>query len=324
MPALIELPQRDYQKADACGLALDAKQRAAERERDRRSGRLVASFASAVIDFEQAAAVSPDSALTQPVLAALLEDPSHVLLGTRYEHNTYEEVQVVWQQQRQPTAPFIPSNNSVVQGMEHETSQIFARSLSFGRRRCFRLHRFRLRSEAALAMTSALSLQALERATSGVSCEDGGAIRGSNIGGFQDLLASDSALACDLRSVFMLAVQQTAEADRAMVLEKEASVTPPSSPRCNAFAAWMNVSFKGTLNHIHNHGDNSWAAVCYTKVPKRSLSRSEGALLLRLTRGHGARFMEPDEDLHVPYMCLPGNAEAVAEDGTLKLLALHF
>ena len=28
------------------------------------------------------------------------------------------------------------------------------------------------------------------------------------------------------------------------------------------------------------------------------------------------RFMEPDEDLHVPYMCLPDDAAVAAEKGT--------
>jgi hypothetical protein len=290
----------------------EEKAQRAERERERRTGRLVTSFAPTVSVAALAASESPDGMLPQSVLAALLEDPSHMLSGTLCQNNTYEEVPVVWQQ-----LGTLPFSSSVLWGVQHETSQLFARPLSFGRRRCFRLHRFRLCSESALAMTSALSQLALQRAASDSAgrCKDAG-IRGSNVGGFQQLLASDSTLAHDLRSAFTGAIRQVAAADRTRVLEEEPSTTPPVSPRCDAFAAWMNVSFKGSLNHIHNHGENTWAAVAYTKIPAVQSSRNEGALLLRLTRGRGARFMEPDEDLHVPYMALhPGADAAEIDDG---------
>ena len=226
-------------KCDFAEPPLDSAQRA-ERERERRNSRLTESFASTVSVAARAASESPDGVLPQSVLAALLEDPAHMLSGTPCQNNTYEEVPVLWQQ-----LGAVPCSASVLRGMQHETSQLFARSLSFGRRRCFRLHRFRLGGESALAMTSALSQLALQRAISDPArFSEEGAIRGSNVGGFQQLLASDSALAHELRSAFIGAIRQVAAADRARVLEEEPSVTPPVSPRCDAFAAWMNVLSK--------------------------------------------------------------------------------
>ena len=110
------------------------------------------------------------------------------------------------------------------------------------------------------------------------------------MGGFQDLLASDHALAAELRSSFTGAVREAATQDAAKVVAEEESSTPPCSPRCDTFAAWMNVSQQGALNYLHNHGTSSWAAVAYTKIPHHERSqRNEGALLLRLSRGHGSR-----------------------------------
>ena len=169
------------------------------------------------------------------------------------------------------------------------------RPLSFGRQRCFRLHRFLLRSEPGIGFFSKLSQLALQRAATAVDEASlqglaAAQLRGSNVGGFQDLLASDHALAAELRSSFTGAVREAATQDAAKVVAEEESSTPPCSPRCDTFAAWMNVSQQGALNYLHNHGTSSWAAVAYTKIPHHERSqRNEGALLLRLSRGHGAR-----------------------------------
>ena len=107
----------------------------AEREKNRRTNRLVSSFASTVFAAAQAASTS-DGALPHSVLAALLEDPVHVLLndGVPYQRNTYEEVPVLWQQRD----CMMTWSHPVLEGMVHETTQLFVRPLSFGRRRCFR------------------------------------------------------------------------------------------------------------------------------------------------------------------------------------------
>jgi hypothetical protein len=249
------------------GLLRDAHQRACElraekeraaKERDRRDSRLVASFASSVFDAEQAAAVSPDCMLPQSVLAVLLEDPSHALNGTPYQRNKYEEVPVVWQ--RRPAAPFTLSSSPVLQGMEHETSQLFARPLCFGRCRCFRLHRFRLRSEAALEMMAALSILALQRATSGFAHEDAGGIRGSNVGGFQQLLASDSTLAHLLRCAFTGAVRQVAEAALSLLfspLSFSLSLLPDEATTANEWYTHAHTHTHAHTIYIHIQGSRS-------------------------------------------------------------------
>ena len=66
-------------------------------------------------DGESAAHVLPTS-----VLAALLEDPVHILTsGKPYPHNVYEEVPIVWQRIRD-----ISSTDAVLQGAVHETTQV--------------------------------------------------------------------------------------------------------------------------------------------------------------------------------------------------------
>jgi len=73
-----------------------------------------------------------------------------------------------------------------VQGAIHETSQTFVRPLSFGRKRCFRLHRFKLLSARGLKLTSALSEHALQRAAVAAAARDSAplaakALRGENL-----------------------------------------------------------------------------------------------------------------------------------------------
>ena len=59
-------------------------------------------------------------ALPMNVLAALLEDPVHILTsGKPYPHNVYEEVPIVWQRIRD-----ISSTDAVLQGAVHETTQV--------------------------------------------------------------------------------------------------------------------------------------------------------------------------------------------------------
>jgi hypothetical protein len=65
-------------------------------------------------------AESAAHALPTNVLAALLEDPVHILTsGKPYPHNVYEEVPIVWQRIRD-----ISSTDAVLQGAVHETTQV--------------------------------------------------------------------------------------------------------------------------------------------------------------------------------------------------------
>mmetsp|Transcript_157933 Transcript_157933/g.506547 ORF Transcript_157933/g.506547 Transcript_157933/m.506547 type:complete len:335 (+) Transcript_157933:102-1106(+) len=239
--------------------------------------------------------------LPQSVLAALLQDPISVHFG---QTETNEEVSVVWQKLGQI------SSCSAAGTAQHNVSQFFVRPLSFGRRRCFRLHRFILHGTAAEEMLASSNSLALGKAEASVSDHVGedAPLQGSNIGGFQDIVSTDVPCMAALRDAIWTCVQAAAAADSAAVLAG-GETTPPASPRgpADGFAAWMNVSGHGALNQLHNHGTSTFATVAYTSVPMDHQGHEDdgqGALLLRLSRGTGARFMEPDEDLHVPWMSL--------------------
>eukprot|EP00288_Rhodomonas_lens_P013861 CAMPEP_0177714936 /NCGR_PEP_ID=MMETSP0484_2-20121128/13716_1 /TAXON_ID=354590 /ORGANISM="Rhodomonas lens, Strain RHODO" /LENGTH=379 /DNA_ID=CAMNT_0019226881 /DNA_START=1 /DNA_END=1140 /DNA_ORIENTATION=+ len=274
------------------------------------------SFAATVATAEENVTSCEPGNNQHAVLAALLEDPVHVLLGKPYLGNTYQEVPIQW------TQTISGSNNcAAMHNAVHEVSQTFVRPLSFGRRRCFRIHRFTLPENDNL-MTE-LSNFALERADRGLSAESSEeGLRGSNIGGFQAVVSSSDPLSDSLRSVFTDAVHNVSKCDRQILLDTKEEMTPPSSPRKDSpFAAWINVSSKGALNHLHNHGTSVWAAVLYTKVPEPIADAEDhrkpgGSLLLRLSRGTGVRFMEPDEDLHVSRMWLPAEAGELTEHVT--------
>lgn len=157
-----------------------------------------------------------------------------------------------------------------------------------------------------------LSKVALSRATGSTSKLVGtdAPLRGSNLGGFQDIFEGEE-LADVLRQAFASCIRAAACKD-AELISSSGDLTPPSSPRCEGSAIWMNVSGRGALNVQHNHGTSVFAAVAYTKLPgmqepscnsdHQATSRNEGSLLLRLSRGSGATFMEPDEEIHVPRM----------------------
>lgn len=193
------------------------------------------------------------------------------------------------------------------------------------------------------ALTEKAISRARARASESVGEETG--YRGSNLGGFQDIIDAEDQLAAPLRDAFMFCMQRAAAADAAEVLAG-GDMTSPPSPRCppsgTAGAAWMNVSGKGALNILHNHGTSAYAAVAYGQVPGGSspdasgvpcghdlqAGRNDGALLLRLSRGSGARFMEPDEDVHVPrlFALRPEESEAVStesDDDAVQYLQIH-
>jgi len=241
--------------------------------------------------------------LPHEVLAALLESPYQFQVSGKLRSDTvYREIPVQWSAQGQ--APLC--NNALV-GAVHEVSQTFVRPLSFGRKKCFRLHRFSLSPERAEEVMSALSNQALMRSDAAGSSEVGeegesAEFRGSNVGGYQDITDDQDPSIHSVREAFRLCVLKAAEVDTSAITA-DGDATPPNSPRCEGSAVWLNVSHKGSLNLLHQHGTCAFAAVAYAKVAKASCTENtEGSLLLRLSRGCGASFMEPDEDLHVPRM----------------------
>ncbi|CAK0788656.1 unnamed protein product [Prorocentrum cordatum] len=253
----------------------------------------------------------------QSVLAALLEDPTPIFVGRQQSADTaYQEVAVEWQPH--PDVPLQACGQ--IGTVLHEASQPFRRPLSFGRLRTFRLHRFSLQGQEVEATMRELSEFASSHAKLRKSASVGEeAVRGSNLRGFQDIVSAEQPLMAALRALFTDCVRRAAAADTAEVTAA-GEMTPPPSPRCSDedFCAWMNVSGKGAMNILHNHGTNAYGAVLYTQVPAQEggqVACDRGALLLRLSRGSGARFMEPDEDLHVPRMG-NGNADGVGSVGT--------
>ena len=288
----------------------------------------------------------------QMVLAALLEDPVGMIGGRPNLANRYQEIPVVWKRCGEASSS---AAGDMMAGAIHEISQTFVRPLSFGRRLCFRIHRFvPAISPQGDSIVQALSNLALDRAQEAAAAASARAdecgaeagsrknsLPGSNIGGYQEVLGSSEPLAGALQAAFLHCVSSASEVDAAAImLAAGDDDTPPSSPRKDGtFASWMNVSFKGSLNQLHNHGTSAWAAVAYTQVPKPSMSDDNnrnintesndqhtgvvnsngdghvggglkpGSLLLCLKRGHGLKFMEPDEELHVSRMWHPGDGQ---------------
>lgn len=258
--------------------------------------------------------------LPQCLYAALLEDPTPLLVGKSFSSDSiYKEIAIRWQGRTCNVAHQIEGQLS---HMLVETSQDFARSLSFGRKRSFRFHRFTLMGDEALSTMDALTGLA-SRSKQSSSIE--GTMRGSNIKGFQDVVNAEEPLMISLRAIFAQCVQVAAAFDTAEVTD----MTPPNSPRGDGgFAAWMNISGKGALNMLHNHGTSSYAAVLYTSVPPMCSSQADiyedkGALLFRLSRGSGSKFIEPDEDLHVSRMSATNakegdSQECESSDGSIQ------
>jgi len=250
--------------------------------------------------------------LPQRVYAALLEDPTPMIVGSMHsEEVVYREVALQWGQV--PCRCVLEEDRA--HAVLHETSQDFVRPLSFGRRRCFRFHQFTLSAEDAFSTMRALAefAESTKARASEVVGEE--AVRGSNLGGFQDVVDGRIPLMTSLREIFAQCVQMASALDASHVTD----MTPPSSPRgdSDAFAAWMNVSGKGDFNILHNHGDSSYAAVLYVSTPpmcglQASVYQDKGALLFRLSRGFGAKFMEPDEDAHVVQMSAPKDGDLTA------------
>lgn len=242
--------------------------------------------------------------LPHELLEALLESPYLFMIHNKVptvSDMVYREIHLQWKAHGHPLAC-----NNALDGSVHETSQTFIRPLSFGRQKCFRLHRFSLSSERATEVMHVLANQALRKADAAAACKGEDAeFRGSNVGGHQEILENTDPGIPLLREAFRLCVLRAAEMDTSSVLSDEEEFTPPSSPRCEGSAVWSNVSRSGTFNLLHNHGTTAFAAVAYARVPQTMSSSpqaSQGELLLRLSRGCGATFMEPDEDLHVPRM----------------------
>lgn len=257
-----------------------------------------------------AEAAPREDSLPQCLYAALLEDPTPLLVGKNFSSESiYKEITIRWQVRTCSVAHQIEGR---VSRMLVETSQDFARSLSFGRERCFRFHRFTLMGDEAFSMMHALTgLASRSKQCSSIA----GTMRGSNIKGFQDVVNTEEPLMISLRAIFAQCVQVAAAFDTAKVTD----MTPPNSPRGDVgFAAWMNISGKGALNMLHNHGTSSYAAVLYTSVPpmcsaQADIYQDKGALLFRLSRGSGSKFIEPDEDLHVARMSTTTTNEGDSE-----------
>mmetsp|Transcript_39310 Transcript_39310/g.116483 ORF Transcript_39310/g.116483 Transcript_39310/m.116483 type:complete len:338 (-) Transcript_39310:25-1038(-) len=290
-----------------------------------------------------AEATPASAALPQAVFAALLEDPTPLLFGGGHCAETvYQEAAIEWR----PNSDDARQPCGDIDEVVHEVSQRFRRPLSFGRQRCFRLHRFNLQGQEVPAMMGALSHFASSRAE-GRDSELVGeeALRGSNLRGFQDVIDAEDQLMASLRRLFVHCVGKAAAADKAEVVAEGSGDTPPPSPRCanDSFSAWMNVSGRGAMNILHNHGASAYAAVAYTQTPQNSgreasaassasadkAADDRGALLLRLSRGTGAKFMEPDEDLHVSRMSDGGADGAMSvstesgEDGVVRYVRVQ-
>lgn len=257
----------------------------------------IGAFASSVAAAEKSVG---SGSLPHELLGALLESPYVFQVNGKLPEDTvYTEIPIQWRVQ----GPALACNNAL-DGAVHETSQTFVRPLSFGRQKCFRLHRFSLSPNKASEAMSALSDQALTKADAAASLEaEDAQFRGSNVGGYQEIVENENPCINLLREAFRLCVLQAALLDTSAVVADEDDFTPPPTPRCEGSAVWSNVSRSGSVNLLHNHGTTAFAAVAYAKVPmKNNPEERQGGLLLRLSRGSGATFMEPDEDLHVSRM----------------------
>jgi len=248
-------------------------------------------------------AVTNGGPLPPEVLGALLEDPIHVSRG-KFGQAVYERVELQWES-LEPVSMQVLDDSDVVAA--HEVTQSFVRRLSFGRHRCYRVHRFLL---PALDSWPALVGSSIRREQASVP---GDYVHVSNVGGFhsvRDLFTSDRHPGADaLMKCIAGCLRRVAVVDAALV--EAAGETPPPSPRssedsgiCDIPDGWVNVSRRGALNHLHHHADAALATVFYAQVPGEG-----GSLLLRLTPGQGQGLAEPDEERHVPQMWAAADAE---------------
>jgi len=284
----------------------------------------VDSFASAVraaADWQTKNKVA-DEPLPVETLAALLEPPVHVLASKSGVHGgRYDKVELRWRCIGEESSP-LHASPSTFQPLRHEASQSFARRLSFGRMRCFRIHRFVL-SEAA-DLNADLADYALDREHG--SCNQTGeaedALHVSNVGGYhsrQDLFAkkrNDMQQSCkaeeavlSLRRLVADCVQLASCADAHEIsLSGEA---PPPLPDSDEAAhadpdGWVNVSREGALNYLHHHAGATVATVYYAQVEANG-----GSLLFRLSPGSGQGITEPQEDRHVSWMWTCDGADEI-------------
>lgn len=241
------------------------------------------------------------SYLPEQVLWALLEDPVTILCSQPPESYTYRQVGLHWNTIGEVPKSSDADHVDIAGGALHEVSQTFVRDLSFGRRLCYRLHRFHMVSAHGLEMSQKLTDLAVEREQT-ADLDD--QLHVSNVGGYhskQDIFSSGKyAAAAQLQRAIAACVREVAAADAAEMAAVGEDHPPVSAAVDSAEVpdCWVNVSRYGSLNHLHHHAGASLAAVYYAQVPQDS----GGALVLRLSRGQGQGMAEPDEERHVPWM----------------------
>ena len=224
----------------------------------------------------------------EQLLAMLLSDPArraaeearsaYLDATERPPTHSFQRVEIEWR-----AACSTPPAGVAV----HEISQAFAKELSVGRQRSFRLHRFVL-----------LERDALNDELAAFACCQAARERGvelSNVGGFhsyQDLF--DRPIGRRLRSISADCVRAAAR-----LTCEEAEVESPregSEP-----FAWINVSGSGHANQLHCHHGATLASCYYVHVPSTT-SHLNGTLLFRPGGCAGASQGEPDEERHVRWM----------------------